>query len=108
MEFEVKTDVIDVTTMPRYTTIHKVSGKEIPLIYRGEYWCSDCRDMHDEYTFDKRFNPKHFVEKWVGGGEYKEYAPGLKSHYVDGVQVTKGEFENKWAIFKASNPITAT
>ena len=101
MELEVKTDIIDVTTMPRYTTVHKATGGEIPLIYRGEYWCWDCGDWHSEYTFDKRFNPKNFVEKWVGGGVYREYAPGLRHHYIDGLEVTKEEFNNKLAISKA-------
>ena len=42
MEFEIKRDVIDVTTMPRYATVHKVTGKEIPLVCYdlsgGEIW----------------------------------------------------------------------
>ena len=95
MEFEIKTDMIDVTTMPRYTTIHKITGTEIPLVYRGKYYCPDCRDEHDEYTFDKRFKPKNFQQKWVGGGIYKEYIPGLTHFYIDGIEVEKSEFESK-------------
>ena len=95
MEFEIKRDVIDVTTMPRHTTVHKITGREIPVVYRGKYYCSDCRDEHDEYTFDKRFNPKNFQEKWVGNNGYKEFAPGLTHCYIDGVEVEKAEFESK-------------
>ena len=95
MEFKIETDMIDVTSMPRYITIHKITGKEIPSVYRGKYYCSDCGDDHKEYTFDKRFNTKNFLEKWVGGGIYKEFAPGLKHFYIDGVEVGESEFENK-------------
>jgi len=95
MNFEIKRDLIDVTTMSRYITVHKITGKAIPLVNHGEYWYSECGDMHSDYSFDKRFSPKNFQEKWVGGGVYKEFAPGLTHFYIDGLEVTKEEFESK-------------
>ena len=84
MEIIVRQDMVDVTSMPRYITVHKVTGDEIPVVYRGRHYCSDCGDMHDEYTFDLRFNPNNFEEKWVGGGIYKEYLAGLTSWHLEG------------------------
>ncbi len=90
-ELTIERDMIDVTKMPTFITVHKKTGKQIPLVYRGKYWCTIRYEWIKEYSLDKRFSPRNFVEKQVSG--WKEYAPGITRCYIDGQQVTREEFD---------------
>jgi len=95
MNFRITTDAIDVTPMPSYIEVHKQTGKEIPLVHRGQYWCFDCGDWHDEYTLDKRFHPQNIVKKRTDNA-WREFTPGLTHYYIDDIEVSKEQFEESY------------
>lgn len=103
--FRIETETIQISTLGdsrpdpswRFTDqqghLHQWKDGSLPSLSEvtERYWCHDCRDEHEDLSYQCKICGEPVVPGWITGGPKVEIIPGPTSYFLNDTPISEEE-----------------